>query len=174
MLYPHITEVSCRRTPVEGDFNLKAAIKRADSFHTFYAKKALFHLLKSSPADSVRAKKAAKKLKSLDVDDARRGALNDFLELWNKWRGFYFPNVRPVTIKSKAQITTIENYMQEIKDKGLDLNIAMACVHRAFVRRKFRPSFNDLRYAEEHMERFAGQVNTDEAVDDYEDRSLTK
>lgn len=94
--------------------------------------------------DPVKKARGQRKLEKLLEFEERRKSMKQFMRLWNRWREFYF-KLPPLEIKTAGQLTIIENAIDHFKEKSLDLNLVIACLHKSYERSvKFRPSFNDL------------------------------
>jgi len=92
------------------------------------------------PREVARAK--AKMRKEAELAE-RLKLCRNFVLMWNRWRDFYL-NLSAVEPKTSAQVTAIENAIAFAKEHELDINMMIACVHRAFRKRKFRPNYTNL------------------------------
>ncbi len=94
--------------------------------------------------DNRKAKKViSKKISEIDSLIERKQFVSQFMEIWNYWRMFYF-DLNPIRPKTKSQLTQIENAVNLVKEKDLQLNLVIACTHKAFVWRKVNPAFHNL------------------------------
>lgn len=98
----------------------------------------------TKPKDNQKRKKAHEKIRKLVEFDERKKHVSDFLVMWNRWRDFYF-QLPPVDVKTPGQVTTIENAIDFAKENNMDLNLLIACVHRAYSKRlKLKPGFSEI------------------------------
>jgi hypothetical protein len=156
--YPHRSKLQINReepTSITID-----QVERIKMLHERATKKALF----------------AAKTKTVSSGDAKKFrervfALNEFLKCWNDWRHFYF-EAPPVSIKTKSQLTTCENIVQKIKDQNYNMSLFVACVHKAYQKRKFRPEFTAcLHQGDEYYEKLYDSVMGDIQLREYEDNA---
>jgi hypothetical protein len=96
-----------------------------------------------APKDETALRRAKLKLKREAEFAERLRHCSGFLAIWNKWREFYF-KLSPYEPKQAHQITAIENAIEFAKEKELDLNMLIACLHRAFRKRRIKPNFTNL------------------------------
>lgn len=101
----------------------------------------------------------------------RLAELSEFLEYWNSWRDFYF-DAKPIAIKTKSQLTTCENIVKKIEEQNYNMTLFIACVHKGFQHRKFRPEFTAaLHYGDEYYEKFYDAVLGDIQLKEYENNA---
>ena len=142
----------------------------ARRFTDFAERIVLGSLLKEQKSEN---KKLAvqKRLTEAYETEERMKSIREFMNRWNHWREFYF-SLGPIAPKTKSQLTMIENSIAFSNEKGMDLNMVIACIHKAYKGRKFRPSFNAVElYGEEFYEKFYEDVLADIDNQDYEDAS---
>lgn len=121
--------------------------------------------------DPKRSKKAHEKIKRMVEFDERNKFVRLFITAWNHWRRFYF-DLGPIEVKTSGQLTMIENAITYATERNMDMNILIACVHRAYQKRKFRPSFDEInRRGEEHYQLY-DDVMADIEKEEYERKSL--
>jgi hypothetical protein len=112
--------------------------------------------------DPVRANRAQLKVQKMFEFGERSKLYKEFMKAWNHWRKFYF-DMADIEPKTPSQLTMIENCIDYAKTRNMDLNILIACVHRAYQKRKFRPGFGEILIrGEEHYQLY------DEVMSDLE------
>lgn len=94
--------------------------------------------------------------------------VQDFMKVWNEYREMYL-RLDPIQPKTKGHITAIENSIEYAQEKGLNLNILIACIHKMYEKRNVRPTYSDLyTYGEEAYDRYYDAVMRDIDREDYE------
>jgi len=130
-------------------------------------------VLKNSMSKKKKVTKATiNKIKKLEEFDARLKALDDFLEVWNKWRELY--DLKAVKIKTAGQATSIEKSLAFVKEHDLDLNIFIGTIHRAYFYKRYNPSFAQgyADYSLEFYDKFFDDVVGDIEEENYMDEAL--
>lgn len=157
--FSHTAKIQITRR--EPDFITKDHIDRVLALHDRACMKVLF-------LDRLKEAKNEEKRNLRERIDN----LSEFIEIWNTWRDFYF-DAEPIQIKTKAQATVCEKIVELVEAKGYNLAIFIACTHKAFQKRKFRPGFSDnLAHGEEHYERLYEDVLVDIERKSYEESAL--
>lgn len=118
-----------------------------------------------------RANKAHEKVRKMFEFDERMKTHRSFMKAWNHWRGFYL-ELGPIEPKTSGQLTIIEKCIDFAKTRGMDLNMLIACVHKAFAKRKFRPSFQEIIARGEDHWGLYDDVMADLEKDEYERKSM--
>lgn len=117
-------------------------------------------------------KKTVKKIRRLEQTDERRKSLQPFMAKWNYWRQFYF-DVGPNKLKTPSQMGAVENIIEMSKENNLNLDVLLACVHKAYCWGKLRPTFTTvLSRGIEFYERHYEDVLADIDKQNYEDEAL--
>lgn len=122
-----------------------------------------------------KAKASAEvKIREMIESEERLRSVKSFLEIWNKWRYFYF-SLEPISPKTKGQLSMIEGAIEFCNKNEFNLNMMIACVHKAHEKRTLRPNFSAIKlYGEEFYERFYDAVLTDIDEVEYRERSLKR
>jgi hypothetical protein len=121
--------------------------------------------------DPKRSKKAHDKIKKMVEFDERLKFTREFLKAWNHWRKFYF-ELPPVEVKTSGQLTAIENCIDFAKERNMDMNILIACVHRAHQKRRFKPGFDEIvKRGEDHYQMY-DDVMADIEKEEFERKSM--
>lgn len=95
--------------------------------------------------------------------------VKDFMVQWNYWREFYF-DLGPIQPKTKAQLTVIEDAIEFANKNDLKLPILIGAVHKAYLKRNFRPSYNVIvAYGLEYYDRYYDDIISDLDRKEYED-----
>lgn len=119
-------------------------------------------------------KSAENKIRDMIETEERLRTVKTFLELWNKWRYFYF-GLEALTPKTKSQLSMIESAIEFCSSHDFNLNMMIACVHKAHEKRNLRPNFNAVTsYGEELYDRFYDSVLNDIDEVDYRARSMKR
>jgi phosphoenolpyruvate synthase/pyruvate phosphate dikinase len=116
------------------------------------AEKIVLKNLLQAPKDKTALRRANQKLKKEAEFAERLKSCAGFLSIWNKWRDFYF-KLSPYEPKQSYQLTAIESAIEFAENHGLDLNMLIGCIHRAFRKRKIKPNFTNL-YDEKAIETY--------------------
>jgi len=105
--------------------------------------------------------------------DARKEAMKNFMKLWNEWRDFYF-HLPPLELKTAGQITAIEGAIDFCKQRGLDLNLVIACLHKSYEKsRTMRPAYHEIKTkGEERYHQYLDAVESDIEMAEIERLSL--
>lgn len=104
--------------------------------------------------------------------EERFKSVRGFMILWNKWRAFYFglPDIQP---KTRGQLTSIENAIEFCNENELSITMMIACVHKAFEKRRLRPSYSVIvSQGEEIYNVFYDLVIADIDRNDYVERAM--
>jgi hypothetical protein len=121
--------------------------------------------------DPIKAKKAKNKIQKMLEFDERLKTAKNFVKCWNDWRAFYL-ELPPLEVKTKGQLTVIENCIEWAKLRDIDINMLIACVHRAYQKRKFKPGFDEiLKRGDEHWQLYP-DVIADLEKDEAEKRAM--
>jgi len=156
MFYPHLSEITIARD--EPNIDPKKELKVIQRRNSLVASKVVTKDLLKNPKAS---KSSRKKLRDGIEFDERLSTTKKFMELWNKWRSFYF-DAKPVRVKNKGQLTCIEKIIELARENEMNLSILIASTHKAFTRRKVMPGFTmTLAYGIEHYEQYANAVVDD-------------
>jgi len=171
MFSPHLASIQIDRAEPSKNFDAeKSHLEVARRFDALAQKIVLRDNLKKR-VDPKRSKKANEKIKKMVETDERMKFTKNFLNTWNHWREFYF-QLPAIEVKTSGQVTLIENAIDFAKEKEMDLNILIACVHRAYQKRKFKPSFQEIiTRGEEHYQLY-DDVIADIEKDEYERKSM--
>jgi hypothetical protein len=125
-------------------------------------------------ATSTTRKNAENKIRDMIETEERLRSVKAFLELWNKWRYFYF-GLEAITPRTKGQLTMIESAIEFCSTHDFNLNMMIACVHKAYEKRNLKPNFNAIStYGEEFYDKFYDQVMNDIDEVDYRARSMKR
>ena len=128
--------------------------------------------LLTTPKDPKAVKKAKKKIIDMVETEERKKSVSSFLREWNWWRDFYH-KLPPVEIKTKSQLTMIENIIEFCNSNDYKINMMIACVQRAYVKYKFKPGFDViLKRGEELYDYHYDLVEADVDREDYEERAI--
>jgi hypothetical protein len=123
----------------------------------------------SAPKDPAARRRAMVKIKKEAELAERLKFCASFLEMWNFWREFYF-HLPPYTPKTSNQITAIENAIAFCKERDLDVDMMIGCVHRSYRKRTLKPSFmimygeNALEIYDGHYDLVLGDIDREEAM----------
>ena len=167
MFYPHYAQMFIERDEPELDVGSQKAIVRKR-----FAALAERIVIKDDLKKVKKKNIVYKKIRDLHETDVRERSIEDFLEIWNRWRRFYF-DVKDMKAKTKTQITTIENIIEMPEQNKLNLNMLIATTHKAYEKRRFRPNFNAvLSYGLEYYEEFYEEIMADIDRRNYEDEAL--
>lgn len=169
----HLAEVCIPRKEPRQDFDAqRASVEVARRFSRIAERVVQKALLKS--ATSTSRKSAEDKIRDMIESEERLRTVKSFLELWNKWRYFYF-GLEPLNPKNKGQLSMIEGAIEFCELRDLNLNMMIACVHKAHEKRKLRPNFNAITsYGEEFYDRFYDSVLNDIDEVEYRERSMKR
>ena len=97
--------------------------------------------------------------------------VKDFMVQWNYWREFYL-DLGPIQPKTKAQLTVIEDAIEFANKNDLKLPILIGAVHKAYLKRNFRPSYNVIvAYGLKWYEQFYEDILSDLDRAEYEEKS---
>lgn len=140
---PHLVEIRIIRKEPGSTFNSKAAARILAEQFSVLAERIIAKGILKKPACPKNRKRAEDKIMDLVETDERLKTVKFFLESWNKWRDFYF-DLPALEIKTKSQLTSVENAIAFINEHGLNMQLMIAAVHRAHRHRKFRPNFNTI------------------------------
>lgn len=171
MFVPHLSQIRIDRKEPSKDFNPTTAhIKVARSLSDLARRIVLKEGLKKKK-DPVRQNKALQKVRKLVEFDERHKLTKVFMSAWNHWRLFYF-DLAPIEPKTSGQLTVIESCIDYAKERSMDLNILIACIHRAYQKRKFRPNFDEIiKRGEDHYSLYE-DVMSDIEREEYERKSM--
>lgn len=115
--------------------------------------------------------KLAKKIKTKRKFLQGQEELQDFMEIWNRWRYFYFA-LSPIVPRTSSQITQIKNAIAFADVQNIKMNMMVACLHKEFVWRKFNPNFYHLeRDGLDFYQKHYDEVLQDVEQDSYRQRS---
>jgi len=121
-----------------------------------------------------RRAKAEQRIVELVEFDERMKTVKNFCTEWNKWREFYF-DLSPILPKNKNQLTMIETAIAFTHENNLKLPMMIACVHRAFQKRNYRPNYNEIMtHGLDYYERYYDDVIADISRAEYERDSLNR
>lgn len=170
MFTAHLAEISVTRNEPPGSFDhAKAARQLAQLFKSIAERVVTADLLKKPNKE--RRANAEQKIRDSIEKEERMKTVKEFMESWNRWRLKYL-GLQPTHPKTKGQLTSIERAIEFAASKDLDLNILIAVVHKAFVKRKFRPNFYLVeQQGEELYERYYTDVMADIDRESYEEDS---
>lgn len=173
MFSPHLASIRVDRAEPSKNFDAeKSHLEVARRFDALAQKIVLRDNLKKR-VDPKRSKKAHEKIKKMVETDERMKFTKNFLKTWNHWREFYF-QLPAIEVKTSGQVTLIENAIDFAKEKEMDLNILIACVHRAYQKRKFKPSFQEIiTRGEEHYQLY-DDVIADIEKSEWESKSMDR
>lgn len=134
MFRGHQAEISViRREPKVTDVE-KETLK-ARHFLATIAFRAIKEDILNSEAKNV--KRVTKKLEREEAFERGVKEIEPFLEKWNKWRSFYFPQIdRQVIIKTPSQLGLAKAALEFIKENGMNCDIAIAALFKSFSKRK--------------------------------------
>lgn len=165
MLYAYHVVIQCNRKEPPPGFDVEKASKRVRDKFNVLAERIV---LKSWLKNPKHRKSTADRIKREVEFDARFVQTKEFVGLWNTWRLMYY-GLDPISPKNNGQLTAIENAIAFAKEKGFDLNMLIACVHRGYKKRKYRPGFTVIvTEGEEYYGRFYDDVLADIDNRDYE------
>lgn len=156
MFYPHRAIILIRRAePATQDHRQLG--ERARRRNALVAERlVLKDLLRPRPVNVQAERKLARKYEVL----ARREDVQEFMQVWNHWRQFYF-GLDPVQPKTGGQLTQIERFLTSEPDVNRRRMI-VATTHKAFVWRNVNPGFGDLLVnGEDNLKRYRGEVVAD-------------
>lgn len=125
--------------------------------------------LKTRPKDAQTAR--AKVLKAWD-NDSRLVALTPFFESWSRWRNYYHPSENDFVYSyrptSGSPLSLAERIIHEVGEQGLDLDLVIACGHKAFQKSKIPCRLSMLASQwQEFYDRHASAVRVDLDEDEY-------
>jgi len=156
----HLMQIEITRREPGNSFDAEKAARELASRFSCLAKKIVVQNILIKPV-AKKNKKVETKVESLIEHDERLRSVRGFLECWNKWREFYF-DLSPIKVKTKGQLTVIEGAIQYMEENEYNMHMMIACIHKGFQRRSFRPSFNTITlYGEELYDQFISQVHSD-------------
>lgn len=111
-----------------------------------------------APKDPKEVARLKLKMKKQSEFDERLKMSKGFIDLWNKWRDFYF-GLPSYTPKQASQLTAIESAIKFCRENEMDLNMMIACLHRSYKKRTIKPSFFNL-YDEKALDTYDSFYNT--------------
>lgn len=169
MFFPHLASIEIGREEPSADFDVRRAKEIIRRRNSELAEKIVLKDLLKAPKAS---KKTDEKLRKMIEFDKRLDSTKRFMEKWNYWRYFYF-NLAPIYPKNSVHLTCIENIIDISRENNIDLNLLIATVHRAFLTRKFKPSFQIvIAHGLEFYETFYDDVVCDVEKKEYERESI--
>lgn len=171
MFTPHLSSILIIRREPPKDFNTEKADRRLSQYFRSTVIQILAKDLLNAAPDKTRKKKAQKRIEDSIETEGRKKSVKSFLKEWNYWREFYL-KVGPLTIKTKSQLTQIENAIEFCNKNDYKMLMMIACVHRAYVGYKFNPNFSAItRRGEDLYDKNYELVVADIDRDDYEERA---
>ena len=170
---PHLSVISMQRSePTNLDFETQTK-KLTKKFSDLAEKIVLTSYLKAEDLTD-RKQQAEEKIKGMIEFDERLKSVKKFLEQWNSFRHFYF-GLDELVPKNKNQLTMIENAIAYANKNDLKIPMLVACVHKAFVKRKFMPGFQEILFrGVEHYERYYDGVMADIGKASYEENARNR
>ena len=167
-------EISITRKEPDQTFDSEDAAKQVARRFAELATSIITKSILKAPADPNKISKAENKIRKAVEFDVRMGHIKGFMELWNKWRGFYL-DLPPIHLKNSGQITTIEKAIDFCEAHGFRLTMMIAAIHKAHAKRTMRPNFNMIvLYGEEHYDSLYDDVIADIDRADHERKCLER
>lgn len=124
------------------------------------AERIVFLDLKSETKTDKEKTVFKKKLKAQVEKEERIKNIEFFMNNWNKWR-LYFYDLGEIQPKTKSQVTQIENIINWAEENRIDIDMLCAVVHRAHIKKSFRPSFSTvIAYGQEWLEKFQEEIES--------------
>ena len=134
MFRQHQSEILIARTEPKITDIEKEILKARHFLATVAFRAVKEHLLSSRP---INVKKVSKKLERDNAFDEGVKELEPFLNIWNKWRSFYFPQIaHVVTLKTPSQLGLARNALAFINENNLNCDIAVAALFKSYSKRK--------------------------------------
>lgn len=126
-------------------------------------------LLKQRPEDPRAARERIAKAWELD---ARMTPLRPLIESWNRWREYYAAEDRefhaPWGPRTASHMTACESVVDFAKENSLDLDLLIACGHKAFAKSRYDLTVNMLvAHGLDYFSKFAEAVVIDLDEDEY-------
>lgn len=172
MFAVHLSEISILRREPPKDFDTEKAERKLSIFFRESVLDIISKDILTAAPDPKRKKKAQKKIEESIETDERKKSVASFLEEWNEWRDFYL-KAGPITLKTKGQLTLIEDAIEFCNVNKYKINMMVACVHRAYVGYKHNPNFDAvIRRGEELYEKNYDLVEADIDREEYQERAL--
>lgn len=174
MFASHTAQITVVRKEPSQEFDPDTASVVLARRFTELAERIVVGSLLKEPKEDNRKKRAQKKLADLYEKDERMRGVRDFMNDWNHWRDFYF-NLAPMMPKTRGQLTIIENCIEYAKERNMSINMLIACVHKAYEKRKLKPNYNEILInGEDHYERYWDDVMADIDARDMEERAIKR
>lgn len=172
MLTIHLCEISVLRREPPKDYDTEKAERKLSLYFRTTALEIISKDILMAAPDPKKKKKAQKKIEDMIETDARKRSVASFLLEWNEWREFYL-KAGPIVLKTKGQLTLIEDAIEFCNVNKFKTNMMIACVHRAYVGYKHNPNFDAVvRRGEELYEKNYDLVEADIDRDEYQERAL--
>lgn len=149
MFCSHLSIIKLNRNEPSG-LNIEKESAKIQRLFARMAESIVVRNILAAPKDPKELARTKARMKRQAEFDERLKMSKNFLELWDKWRDFYF-SLPPYTPKLASQLTAIESAIKFCEEFEMDLNMMIGCLHRSFLKRSFKPGFSHL-YDEKALE----------------------
>lgn len=161
MQAPHLVFISIERDEPGNEFIIERAEQKVKDKFSRIAARIVEKDLLNRPLTKGRAKKLKEKIEKEIETEERMKSVKGFMSLWNHWRDFYY-NLPPMRVKTRGQLTSIENAIEFCNDEEFELSLMIACLHKAYMKRTMRPSYSNIvSYGADLYDRFYDSVMAD-------------